>query len=204
MQITKIEANPYKSKIIRNVAYARVSSNSADQLHSFAAQLRYYHTMFQNSTDSVLVNVYADEGITGTDMQKRDEFNRMMSDARKHKFDRIICKTITRFARNTKDCLKCIRELKTLGISVYFEENKLDTMKVSGEVLITLLSMSAQNESLSISKNVRWGIQKRMEEGTFIDATTPYGYDYIDKKLVINPEQAEIVRYSIIFSLEKA
>ncbi|MGN0655674.1 MAG: recombinase family protein [Ruminiclostridium sp.] len=194
MQITKIEANPYESKIIRNVAYARVSSNSADQLHSFAAQLRYYHTMFQHSTDSVLVNVYADEGITGTDMQKRDEFNRMMNDARKHKFDRIICKTITRFARNTKDCLKCIRELKTLGISVYFEENKLDTMKVSGEVLITLLSMSAQNESLSISKNVRWGIQKRMEEGTFIDATAPYGYDYIDKKLVINPEQAEIVR----------
>lgn len=194
MQVTKIEANPYKAKVLRNVAYVRVSSNSADQLHSFAAQLRYYNSMFENSSDSALVGIYADEGITGTDMEKRDDFNRMMRDARKHKFDRIICKTITRFARNTKDCLKAVRELKELGISVYFEENKIDTMRVSGELLITLLSMSAQNESISISKNTRWGIQKRMANGTFIDATAPYGYDYINKKLVVNEEQAIIVK----------
>ena len=91
----------------------------------------------------------------------------MMNDARKHKFDRIIVKSVTRFARNTKDCLEAVWELKQLGISVYFEENNIDTNKTEGETLITLLGMVAQNESLSISKNMRWGIQKRMQNGTY-------------------------------------
>ena len=118
----------------------------------------------------------------------------MMNDARKHKFDRIIVKSVTRFARNTKDCLEAVRELKQLGISVYFEENNIDTNKTEGETLITLLGMAAQNESLSISKNMRWSIQKRMQNGTYINCAAPFGYKYENHKLVIIPEEAEIVK----------
>ena len=110
------------------------------------------------------------------------------------KFDRIIVKSVTRFARNTKDCLEAVRELKQLGISVYFEENNIDTAKTDGEMLVTIFGMAAQNESLSISKNVRWGIRRRMENGTYVCNITAYGYIYNDRKYIVNPTEAEIVR----------
>lgn len=194
MQVTKIEATSQNKTITRYAAYARVSSSSEEQLQSFASQLRYYNTMFENKTDSVLIEMYADEGITGTDVTKREDFKRMMADAAKHKFDRVICKSVTRFARNTKDCLAAIRKLKALGISVYFEENSIDTTNMSGEVLVTLLGLAAQHESVSISKNVKWGCQKRMQEGTFITPSAPFGYDYIEQKMVINERDSGIVR----------
>ena len=194
MVVTKIQAAPQVKKITRVAAYIRVSSVSEDQLHSFSAQYRYYRQLFENSPDEVLSEIYADEGITGTSTEKRTEFNRMMSDARRHLFDRIIVKSVTRFARNTKDCLEATRELRELGISVYFEENGVDTEHVAGEMLITLLGMAAQNESLSLSKNLRWGIRKRMEDGTYNNCSTAFGYDCIDGNLVINEHDAEIVR----------
>ena len=117
-----------------------------------------------------------------------------MNDARRHRFDRIIVKSLTRFARNTKDCLEATRELRQLGISVCFEENGIDTDHVSGEMLITLLGMAAQNESVSISNNLRWGIKKRMQDGTYINNSAAFGYDYIDGKLVVNEREAEIVK----------
>jgi len=168
MVVTKIQAKVETRKVTRVAAYIRVSSDSDDQLHSLSAQYRYYRELFEHSTDEVLSEIYADEGITGTCTEKRAEFNRMMNDARRHRFDRIIVKSLTRFARNTKDCLEATRELRQLGISVYFEENGIDTDHVSGEMLITLLGMAAQNESVSISNNLRWGIRKRMEDGTYI------------------------------------
>lgn len=194
MVVTKIQAKVETRKVTRVAAYIRVSSDSDDQLHSFSAQYRYYRELFESSPDEVLSEIYADEGITGTCTEKRTEFNRMMNDARRHRFDRIIVKSLTRFARNTKDCLEATRELKQLGISVYFEENGIDTDHVSGEMLITLLGMAAQNESVSISNNLRWGIRKRMEDGTYINSSVAFGYDYIDGKLVVNEQDAEIVR----------
>ena len=194
MVVTKIQAAPQVKTLTRVAAYIRVSSDSEDQLHSFSAQYRYYRELFEHSTDEVLSEIYADEGITGTCTEKRAEFNRMMNDARRHRFDRIIVKSLTRFARNTKDCLEATRELKQLGISVYFEENGIDTNHVSGEMLITLLGMAAQNESVSISNNLRWGIQKRMRDGTYINSSAAFGYDYIDGKLLVNEHDAEIVR----------
>ncbi len=194
MVVTKIQAATDVKIITRLAAYIRVSSDSEDQLHSFSAQYRYYNSIAANSDDTILIDIYADEGITGTCTEKRDEFNRMMNDARKHKFDRVIVKSVTRFARNTKDCLEAVRELKQLGISVYFEENNIETNKTEGETLITLLGMVAQNESLSISKNMRWGIQKRMQEGRYINSTAPFGYKYIDRTYVIDEQEAEIVK----------
>ena len=194
MVITKIQAKTDLSIITRLAAYIRVSSDSEDQRHSFSAQYRYYSRIAENSANTMLTEIYADEGITGTCTDKRDEFNRMMSDARKHKFDRIIVKSVTRFARNTKDCLEAVRVLKKLGISVYFEENNIDTGKSDGEMIVTIFGMAAQNESLSISKNVRWGIRRRMENGTYVCNITAYGYKYKNRKYIINPDEAEIVK----------
>ncbi|MCM1062670.1 MAG: recombinase family protein, partial [Eubacterium sp.] len=180
--------------IIRTAAYARVSSDSEDQLNSFAAQIRYYTEMFQNSTDAVFVDMYADEGISGTSAEKRTEFQRLMTDCRKGKIDRVLTKSISRFARNTKDSLEAVRELKTLGISVYFEKENIDTGEISSEMMLAIYSQFAQEESMSISKNCRLGIKKRMMDGTYKNASTPFGYDYVDGKLKINPQNAKVVR----------
>lgn len=194
MEITKIQAKTDVSITTRLAAYIRVSSDSEDQRHSFSAQYRYYSRIAENSTNTMLSEIYADEGITGTCTDKRDEFNRMMSDARKHKFDRVIVKSVTRFARNTKDCLEAVRELKILGISVYFEENNIDTDKTDGEMLVTILGMAAQNESLSLSKNVKWGIRRRMESGIYVCSTAPYGYMRQKSKCIVDPDDAKIVK----------
>ena len=194
MQVTKIEATSQNKAITRYAAYARVSRHTEEQLLSFASQLKYYSNMFKESGNSILIELYADEGITGTDLNKRDDFKRMLADARLHKFDRIICKSVTRFARNTKDCLSAIRELKSLGISVYFEENRIDTQNLAGEALITLLGLSAQNESISISKNERWSIRNRMANGTYIAYPAPFGYKFEGKEMKIVKENAEVIK----------
>lgn len=150
-EITVIPASEKCGEIIRTAAYARVSSDSADQLNSFTAQIRYYSELLKNSADAVLVDIYADEGISGTGSAKRDEFQMLMRDCRKGKIDRILTKSVSRFARNTKDCLEAVRELKSIGISVYFEKENIDTDEISSEMLLTMHSVFAQEESLSIS-----------------------------------------------------
>ena len=161
---------------IRCAAYCRVSSDSEDQLNSFMAQTRYYSQVFKDSETEELIDIYADEGITGTREDKRDEFQRMLKDCRRGKIDRIYTKSISRFARNTKDCLKNIRELKSLGITVFFEKENIDTAKLTDEMMITIMGGLAQEESTSISQNMRWSVQKRMENGTFNPPSLPYGY----------------------------
>ncbi len=193
-EITIIPAKNHSDEIVRTAAYARVSSDSQDQLNSFAAQIRYYTELLKNSTDAVFVDMYADQGITGTSATKRTEFQRLMSDCRKGKIDRILVKSISRFARNTKDSLEAVRELKTLGISVYFEKENIDTAEISSEMMLAIYSQFAQEESMSISRNCRMGVKKRMMDGTYKTASTPFGYDYIDGKLQINPEKADIVK----------
>ena len=118
-------------------AYARVSSDSDDQMNSFLAQSRYYTTYITSHEEWAFVDLYADEGITGTSVEKRTEFQRMIADCKRGLIDRILCKSISRFARNTIDCLETIRELKNLGVGVCFEEQNIDTAKMSGEFLTT-------------------------------------------------------------------
>lgn len=179
---------------IRCAAYCRVSSNSEDQINSFMAQTRYYERAFEKSDREQLVDIYADEGITGTREDKRDEFQRMISDCRKGKIDRIYTKSISRFARNTKDCLKNIRELKSLGITVFFEKENIDTAKLTDEMMITIMGGLAQEESTSISQNMRWSVQKRMENGTFNPPSLPYGYMRRKQDIVTIENEAKIVR----------
>lgn len=151
-----------KSTVIRCAAYCRVSSDSEDQINSFMAQTRYYSQIFENSETESLVDIYADEGVTGIREDKRDEFQRMIKDCRKGKIDRIYTKSISRFSRNTKDCLKNVRELKSLGITIFFEKENLDTANMTDEMMITIMGGLAQEESTSISQNMRWSVQKRM------------------------------------------
>lgn len=180
---------------LRVAAYARVSSNSDDQLNSYRAQNQYYSDLISGNPDWDMVDIYADEGITGTSAEKREDFQRMMQDCRKGKIDRILVKSISRFARNTKDCLAAIRELKELGISVLFEEQGIDTAQVSSEMVTAIMASLAQKESESISGNVQWGVQKRMQAGEYKIQTAPFGFSVQDGKLTIKPEEAVIVRY---------
>ena len=193
-EIKIIPARNCSDEIVRTAAYARVSSDSEDQLNSFAVQIKYYTELLQNSTDAVFVDMYADEGISGTSVAKRTEFQRLMSDCRKGKIDRILTKSISRFARNTKDSLEAVRELKTLGVSIYFEKENIDTGEISSEMMLAIYSQFAQEESMSISRNCRLGIKKRMADGTYKNPSAPFGYDYVDGKLQINPEKATIVK----------
>ena len=179
---------------IRCAAYCRVSSDSEDQLNSFMAQTRYYSQIFEDSETEELIDIYADEGITGTREDKRSEFQRLMKDCRKGKIDRIYTKSISRFARNTRDCLKNVRELKSLGITIYFEKENIDTANMTDEMMITIMGGLAQEESTSISKNIKWSYQKRFEKGTVNVFSAPFGYKLSNGSLIINEIQAQIVK----------
>ncbi len=174
--------------------YTRVSSNSEDQLHSFAAQVKHYTEYVAEHPEYELVDIYADEGITGTRMDKRDDFNRLIRDCKKGKIDRIITKSVSRFARNTAEFLAATRALKKMGVSIYFEEQGIDTETVDLELMMTFPGIAAQRESETISENMRWSYQKRMESGDFNCCRAAYGYDLIDGELRINEAEAQVVR----------
>lgn len=179
---------------LRVAAYARVSSASEDQLNSFAAQNRYYTTLISNKENWSMVDIYADEGITGTSAEKRGDFQRLLADCRRGLVDRILVKSISRFARNTKECLEILRELKLLGVSVFFEKETIDTAHMSGEMMTTLFASFAQAESESISGNMRWSYQKRMQDGTFNTYNAPLGFDLVEGKLEIHQDEADVIR----------
>lgn len=184
-----------RSSKLRTAAYARVSSDSDDQLNSFAAQVNYYTALISENEEWELVDIYADEGITGLRMDKRVDFMRMIRDCRKGKIDRILTKSISRFSRNTRECLQIIRELKAIGVTIYFEKEHLDTAEITDEMLLTFFSGNAQQESMSISTNMRWSYQRRMKKGKFLTCKAPFGYRLVDGILRINEREAEIVRY---------
>ena len=179
---------------LRVAAYCRVSSDSSDQMNSFAAQLNYYTTLISGKDNWTMTDIYADAGISGTSAQKRPDFQRLLSDCRRGRVDKILVKSISRFARNATDCLETIRELKAIGVGVCFEEQGIDTSEMTGELLTAMFSAIAQKESESISGNMRWSYQARMKKGTFLPAAMPYGYRIEDRKIVIDEERAEIVR----------
>ena len=165
--VTYIPPKAAKPEALRVAAYCRVSSDSSDQLHSYAAQTAYFAKLINSDPNWTFVDVYADKGITGTSTEKREDFQRMMEDCRSGKIDRILVKSISRFARNTKESLAAVRELKSLNISVYFEEQNIDTAQVSGEVLIAMFAALAQRESEAISERMRWSYRTRIDKGRF-------------------------------------
>lgn len=185
---------PQSDALEKVAAYCRVSTDSKDQLNSYRTQIGYYTNYIAQHPGWELADIYADEGITGTSLEKRDEFKRMLQDCRAGKIQRILVKSVSRFARNTLELIETTRELKSLGVVVVFEEQGIDTAQMLGEMQLTLLAMAAQEESTSISKNMRWSIQKRMENGTFTGCTAPYGYRLENGNLVIVPEEAAIVQ----------
>lgn len=178
---------------LRVAAYARVSSASDDQLNSFAAQNKYYTTLISSKEKWAMVDIYADEGITGTSVEKRDDFKRLLADCRRGKIDRVLVKSISRFARNTKECLESIQELKGLGVSIYFEKENIDTSMMSGEMMTALFAAFAQAESESISGNMRWGVQKRMQDGTYQFPSVAFGYKREGSNLIIDVDRAIFV-----------
>lgn len=196
-RVITIEATEKPRDIkLRVAAYVRVSSASDDQLNSFAAQNRHYVELISSKENWSLVDIYADEGITGTSADKRADFQRLLADCRRGLIDKILVKSISRFARNTKECLEAIRELKALGIGIYFEKENINTLEADSEILITMLGAFAQAESESISANVRWGKRQAMREGkAHIQYNRLYAYEKgEDDNPKIIPEQAEVVR----------
>lgn len=180
----------------RVAAYCRVSTDSEEQLNSYAAQMSYYTQKIEENPDWEMAGVFADEGITGTSMKKREDFNRMIAACKRGRIDMILTKSASRFARNTVDCLKVIRELKARGIAVIFEKENINTLTESSEFLITLFSSFSQAESESMSMNIIPGIRQSMKEGN-----VPFQYSRTlgyrkgpDGKPEIDPEEAETVR----------
>ena len=145
MNITEItSSNQDNKKIIRLAPYCRVSSDSTDQIHSFAAQIKYYSEYAKNNPQYQLVDIYADEGITGTSMKNRDDLNRLIRDCVNGKIDRVIVKSVSRLARNTEELLSMLRLLKKHDVSIYFEEQGIDTEKMNMEMIVTFPGMAAQ------------------------------------------------------------
>mgnify|MGYP002516467607 FL=1 len=180
----------------RTAAYARVSTDSEEQLTSYEAQVDYYTNYIKGRDDWEFISVYTDEGITGTNTKHRDGFNRMVQDALDGKIDLIVTKSVSRFARNTVDSLTTVRKLKEKGVEIYFEKENIWTLDSKGELLITIMSSLAQEESRSISENCTWGQRKRFADGK---VTVPFkrflGYDRgSDGNLVLNPDEAVTVR----------
>ena len=180
-------------------AYCRVSTGDETQQSSYVTQKNYYSELINNTSGWTLAGIYADEASSGTSRVKRKQFNQMIEDAKDGKIDFIITKSISRFARNTVDTLDCVRLLRQLTppVGIYFEKENINTLDAAGELFLTILSALAQEESRSISDNIRWAIQKKFQRGEpIINLNRFLGYDQgPDGEWVINPAQAEIIQY---------
>ena len=176
----------------RVAAYARVSTGKDAMLHSLSAQVSHYAQLIQSHSGWQYIGVYADEALSGT-KDSRQNFQRLIADCKEGKIDMVITKSISRFARNTVTLLQTVRDLKSLGVDVYFEEQNIHTMSADGELMLTILASYAQEESLSVSENMKWRIRKNYEEGKPWSSTM-LGYRITDGQYVIVPEEAEVVR----------
>ena len=178
---------------MRVAVYCRVSTDKEDQINSFESQKRYFAEIIGRRTEWELCGIYADEGVSGTSTAKRREFNRMMEDARAGRFDRIITKEVSRFARNTVDALTFTRELRGRGIGVEFVNDGINTLEPDAELRLAIMGSIAQEESRKTSSRVKWGQTRRMEQGVVFGRSL-LGYDVKDGQLTINQEGARIVR----------
>lgn len=182
---------------LRVCAYCRVSTDSEEQKNSYDSQLKYYKEKITTNSNWSFAGIYADEAISGTLDYKRDDFMRMITDALEGKIDLIMTKSISRFARNTVDTLKYVRKLKERNVAILFEEENINTIEMAGELLLTILSSIAQQESENISTHVKLGLKMKMERGELVGFNNclGYRYDYKTNTMSINEEEAEIVRY---------
>ena len=190
--VQKVKFPPRQPKLKRVAAYARVSSGKDAMLHSLAAQVEYYSNYIRRHPGWEYVGVYADEAKTGT-KDSREQFQQLLTDCKAGKIDHILTKSISRMARNTVTLLETVRELKAMGITVYFEEQNIDTGTDDGELMLSILASYAQEESLSASENQKWRVRQNFENGQ------PWrgfmlGYRYKDGQYIVVPEEAEIVR----------
>lgn len=195
--IKTVQPQPKHERPVNVTAYARVSCGKDAMLRSLSAQISFYSNMIQNHKGWNYVGVYSDEAISGT-KETRENFQRLLTDCREGKIDLVITKSISRFARNTVTLLSTVRELKDLGIDVYFEEQNIHTISAEGELMLTILASYAQEESLSVSENCKWKIRKNFENG-ISNTFSLYGYKKTDGEIVINESEAKVVRY--IFNL---
>ena len=194
-KITKIEQSVPEITAKKKVAaYARVSMESERMNHSLSAQISYYNGLIQKTPDWEFAGVYADDGISGTGIEKRTEFQRMVADCEKGKIDIVLTKSIQRFARNTVDLLETVRHLKDIGVEVRFEKEHISSLSGDGELMLSILASFAQEESRSISENVKWGTRKRFEQGIPNGHFQIYGYRWEGDQLVVVPEEAAVVK----------
>lgn len=173
--------------------YARVSSGSEDQLNSYNNQVDFYESYVNSLENSKLVKIYTDEGITGTRMDKRDGFLQMIEDCRNGLINRIITKSISRFARNITETLSVVRELKSIGVSVYFMTEKIDTAKMGSEMMLAVYAACAEIESKAISNAQKWAFRTRAKEGRYNQPKLPYGYQRIDGEVKVIEDEAKII-----------
>ena len=195
-QVGNIARQQEEKPKLRVAAYCRVSTDTEEQATSYEAQIAHYTEYIQKNPEWEFAGVYADDGISGTNTKKRSEFNRMIEDCEAGNIDMIITKSISRFARNTLDCLKYIRQLKEKNIPVFFEKESINTMDAKGEVLITIMASLAQQESQSLSQNVKLGLQFRYQNGQVqVNHNHFLGYTKDENgNLIIDPDQAEVVK----------
>lgn len=179
---------------IRVAAYCRVSSSSADQLHSYARQVEAYTKLINSKREWELVDIFADEGISGMSADNRPEFQKLIRLCELHQVDLILTKSVSRFARNTKEALAYCRKLKLLGVGVQFDKEGINTLSLGDEMLLNTFTAIAQEESKSISQHQRMSIVKRMELGEYVDSNAPYGYRLVNKQLEPYEPEAKIVR----------
>ena len=203
VEVIKAKRNlTYRSKgkkidRMRVAAYCRVSTDSEDQLHSYRSQVQYYTDLIEKNKEWVMTEIYADEAITGTQITKREGFQRMISDCMDGKIDMVITKSISRFARNTLDTLKYVRMLKENNVAIFFEDENINTLTMDGELLLVVLSSVAQQEVENISDNVKKGLKMKMKRGELVGFQGCIGYDYDPetKSISVNPDEVEIVKY---------
>lgn len=201
-RVIVIPSNPEAAKNratqrqLRVAAYCRVSTDAEEQLTSYEAQKTYYTDKIMTNPEWTMAGIFADPGVTGTSTTKRKEFNRLIRSCRQGKVDVVMVKSISRFARNTLDCIKYIRMLRTLGVAVIFEKENINTLEMDSELLVTMMGAFAQAESESIGANVRWGVRESMRQGNaYIRYDNFYGYEKgEDGKPKIVPQEAEVVR----------
>ncbi len=186
-KVTKIEQNTVnlsERPKRRVAAYCRVSTDTDEQLESLETQIKHYESYIRANPEWEYAGIYYDEGISGTKKEKRPELLRMIADCENGSIDFIVTKSISRFARNTTDCLELVRKLQNLGIFIFFEKENINTGKMENELMLSILSGLAENESVSIAENNKWSVRRRFQNGTYKISSPPYGYDSVDGKLM--------------------
>ena len=195
-KVTRIQSQkpilPPRKKV---AAYARVSKDTEQLMHSLSAQVSYYSNLIQRTPGWEYAGVYVDAGITGTSVTARPEFQRMVADCEEGKINIVLTKSISRFARNTVDLLSTVRHLKELGVEVRFEKENISSLSGDGEVMLSILASFAQEESVSLSNNIKWTFQKKFRNGEVHSHQKMLGYRWEGDERLVVPEEAEIVRF---------